>query len=279
MKTRPLFIFVSLLLLFSSCESTDSESINPPATITLNKTVEFSPQSTGFNTKYVTNYVNNKRLNDTIYNNSGGFNERKEYTYTSNSTTILKFNSTNTLVNKAVYNYDSSNRITGIEFYNNQNVITSTRQYIYLGNDIIVNKTENGSTTLQVTYKTNTSNDLLYYEQYANGTVKTLNYTNGWPSQLDNNGFLMPYQFYPTPKPIQRTANEINSAVLSNLILDHMYFHCNYYLKKVTFPTAPVTDVNYTSEFNTNNYQTFMRTFSSDGTSEQNISEKFFYYN
>lgn len=278
MKTLNLLAAITIIALSFSCSS-DSDNNTQNSTF-LTKTVEFSPQSAGFTYKNVSHYLNNKKANDSIFNGSGTLTERRTYVYTSNTTTISRYNAANALLGKRVLTYDSSQRVIESGFYNGSEQLTYSYEYVYQGHDILVNKTENGSTDLYITYKTN-NDDLIYYEQYTGDDVKTLSYANDKPTEIVNPTYTIPLEFYPIPKPTQRTTNEINSSFLTNspLIIDHMYFHCNYYLKKATFPTLPVSDVNYISEFNTDNYQTHMRVFISDGVNpESNQSEKFFYY-
>lgn len=279
MKTKLIKIaFVALAAISFSCTS-DSDNSTQDTGMFLNKTEEFSPQQSGYTTRLVTYYQNNKKVCDTTFNNSGVMTFRKEYTRTSSTQTIHSYNAQNALISKTIYTYDSSKRITNVDSYNGQNALTDARVYVYSGNDINLYKVQNGSQTLLTNFKTNANNLVYLQESAIDGNTKTLSYNNNLPIELDNEGYVMPYEFYPNMKPqnLRNTANEINNAALL-VVLDHVYLSCNYYLKKVNFPFLDSV-VNYEKTFNSDNYITFQKTYSVTGGVNSNISEAFYYYN
>ena len=281
MKTKLIqgALFFSLMLSFSC--SDDSENNNQSSTdMSLDHTVYFEPQSDNFTKKIITNFQNNKPTSAITYNNADVMTSRREYAYTATTTTIYGYNAQDVLSSKVIYTYDTAKRLTNIKSYNGQNVLITSRSYQYEGHDIYLYNLDNGSPVLTFTFKTNADN--LIYQEYSvlNDDTKTLSYASDLPTQLDQEGAVMPYEVYPNSKPgnIQNTVNEINNGALTGPILDHVYFSCNYYLKKVDFPFIDVTTY-YDKTFNANNYQTYAKVSVRIGSNTQTSNETFFYYN
>ena len=281
MKTKLIKIALAALAAISFSCSSDSDTSTQDTGMFLNKTEEFSPQQSGFTTRFVTYYQNNKKICDTTFNNSGVMTFRKDYTRTSSTQTVHSYNRQNVLVSKTIYTYDSAKRIRNIDSYNGQNTLVNAREYRYSGHDISLYSTQNGVEALVSRFRTNDDN-LVYIQQgIDNASMRTLRYTNDLPVELNQDGLLMPYEFYPNMKPekIRNTINEINNAALL-VVLDHVYNSCNYYLKKVTFTPIDIT-MNYEKTFNSENYITYQKTFSQTITTGvvNNSTETFYYYN
>lgn len=276
-KLIPKILTVAFITIVISCSS-DSEN-NNQNDMFLNKTEEFMPQLSGFTTRTVTYFENNKRIKDTVYDNSGAMTKHREYFYTVTTDMAFTYNAQNELVNKYIYTYDSAKRITKVVTLDGTEFMVGSREYEYIGHDINLYNTISGTPVLVAKFKTNSDN-LIYYQSGATDEdLRTLSYNNDLPTQLDHDGLIMPYEFYPNMKPqnIQNTTNEINNTALL-LVLDHIYFSCNYYLKKVSFPPINTT-THYERTFNQNNYQTYMKNFVDYDGEIQNNSETFFYYN
>lgn len=263
---------------FSCSSDSDNIIINESS---LTQTIVYLPQSSNFDNKLVTNYVNNRKVNDINYDGSGAITQRTEFTYGLSTSTALVYDALGVYLYKRVYNYDSLNRISTIENYNSSDQLTGSREYVYEGTDINVFATETGVPTLIFKYKINSDN-LIYYEKNMNSMgEQTFNYASLVPEQLILGGvFLLSYEFYPVIKPlaIQNDAIEINNEALISLSIQTIKYSCNYYLKKEIFQVNPNTTF-YEREFNADNYETYVRTTISN-PSEGTIlsSEKFLYY-
>lgn len=277
MKTKLTLAYIVIAAISLSCSS-DSENSTQVGT-TLNKTVEFLPQQSNFDSRTVTHFENNKPVVDTTYNNTGTMTRRRDFIYTSTTSTTLTYNAQNIQTSKVVYTYDGAKRLTNIDRYNGQNQLTSSSEYQYIGHDINVYYTSGGTTVLSNKFKTNAGNLVNYQSNSINEDVRIMSYNNDLPTQMDHDGLVISFQFYPNMKPqnIQNTVNEINNRALVQ-VLDHVYFSCNYYLKEVYFPPINTT-THYEKTFNADNYQTYMNTYIDYDGTNQNVSEMFFYYN
>lgn len=279
MKTKLIYVLLTVVSLTAFSCSDDSGNNNQSNDMSLHKTVAFEPQQNGFDRRYVTYYENNKRTVDTTYNNSGAMVSRREYAYTATTATTFSYNAQNVLTGKTVYTYDSLKRMTNMDLYNGQNQLTSARVYEYNGTNINLYKIENNVPVLQFTFKTN-AQGLIYHQESSNGELWTMSYNNDLPTELDHEGFVMPYEFYTNPKPqnLQKTVHEINNGGLVGPVIDHIYFSCNHYLKKVNFPSIN-SSTHYEKTFNSNNYETYAKCFVDYSGATENVSETFFYYN
>ena len=221
----------------------------------ISQKIVYFPQSSNFTNKLVTNYVNNQRVSEINYNGSGSITQTREFTYETSTSTASTFDPQHVFLGKTVYNYDSTSRLSTIEFYNNQNQQIATRQYVYQDNDINVFYVENDVSILTYLYKTN-NNNLIYYEKsISSGIEQTLNYSGDIPTQLvANSGIQMGFEYFPISMPLslQNDAIELNNGILISSI-QQIKDTGNYYLKKVVYPGSYMK---YEKEFNANNYIT-----------------------
>lgn len=278
MKTNILkSAFVIIASICFSCSSDSDE--NAQQIGSLRKTEVFYPQMSGFTSRTVSYFQDNKPVADTTFNSSGTMTAHKKYTYTSSSATAFFYNNLNALTDKRVYTYDNAKRITNVDVYNAQNQLTLSKEYQYNNHDINLYNTISGTPILVANFKTNTNNLVYIQEEFVNGEIRTMSYNNDLPTQMVQGPETMSYEFYSNMKPqdIQNTTNEINNIALL-AVLDHVYFSCNYYLKQVHFPITNTISY-YQRTFNADNYQTYMNIYIDySGTIERN-SETFFYYN
>lgn len=278
MKTHLIKIVFSIIAITCMSCSSDSEENVQEAAASLSQKIVYSPQLIGFTNKFVTNYVNNKRVSEINYDGSETITQRTEFTYEPGIITASTYNAQNVFQRKTIYNYDSSNRIAAMEYYNSQNQLTGTRQYVYEGNDINVFYIENGVSTLIFLYKTN-SNNLIYYEKNISFDLEqTITYASDIPSQLNaSSGLQLGFEYFPNsiPTAIQYDAVQINNSALVSSI-QQIKETCNYYLKKVNSMGGYMK---YEKEFNADNYITHdLRTSVTITPHDEQVNGEIFYY-
>jgi hypothetical protein len=281
MKTKLIkIVFVLIAVISFSCSSDSENNNNQQDDVSLTQKIVYLPQSINFDNKLVTNYVNNQRINEINYNASEEITQTREFTYGSGTSTASTFDPQHLFQGKTIYNYDSLNRITTIEFYTSQNQLSGTRNFDYQGTDINVSYIQNGVSTPLYLYKTN-SNNLIYYEKYIpSGLEQTLTYSGNVPIQLvASSGLQMVYEYFQTTMPtaIQNDATGLNNSILVSTI-QQIKDSGNYYLKKIIYPGFYMK---YEREFNADNYITHdLRTSVINTPPDEQInSETFYYYN
>jgi hypothetical protein len=287
MKTNLIKLVCAVIAAIScSCSSESDDTVQQEAS--LSQTVISLPQMEGYTHKHVVNYADNRIVSEIDYDGGGTMTGRKETTYGPGTmTTISSYSPDNIYLGKKIYNYDASGRISTMEFYDSQNQQTTSRQYVYEGNDINVFFTENGVSTLSWIYRTNSDNLLCYEKRIAYPQEQIVNYINQTPSELfmseEGNPDLvhfLNYEFYPTAKPLvlQNSITEMNNYSLIGLSIQQIHETSNYYLKKAYRPnTAFYFD--YYKEFDSNNYIIYAKTSIVTSNGPTVNSERFYYYN
>ncbi|MCF6130949.1 hypothetical protein [Flavobacterium wongokense] len=286
MKTNLIKIACAVFAVISFSCSSDSED-TATQELSLSQSVFYLPQMEGYNHKHVINYADNRKISELDYDGTGTMTSRKEITYGSGTSTTFSYDSQDAFVGKRICNYDSSGRIATMEFYNSGNQLERTRQYIYEGNDINVYSIENGISTLDWQYRTNSQNLLCYEKRMLDSYEQTINYANDTPSELfvtdfDNSNMLnlLNYEFYPTmkPLPLQNTITEMNNYSLISLSIQQMHETANYYLSKTYRPGFGFYS-DYYKEFDSNNYITYAKISLVDSDGPHPSQERFYYYN
>ena len=285
MKTLNLFLIVSIITLFASCENTDS--ITNTEELNLEKVVTFFTIANNptYNTKNVKHYLNNEVVSDSTFDYQNQFVSNRLITMDGLTKIFKAFSNTGELIGHKEENYDSQGRLTGLhEFLPFPSALFFT--YTYNSDDTVTTKYYNelnGTTTEYRTFTKNT-NGLIEKENgnfYNNSTNQIENYEGSATLQnqklISTNyfGTVTNYNYYPNSMPanLQKTVNELNNLIIMGNELRYLAYNGNSYYK------AKDSDITI---FNSENYKTYFKSVYINTTVTPNVTsttERFYYYN
>lgn len=253
------------MLSIAACSNDDSEIV--PAEQPFSKIIIYKPSLANFTTKEIQYYnAANDIISDTIFNATGDLTQRIVRTLNGNIKTIQRFNSQNAITNTATEEYDSNGRLINLDnnnitfTYNSDNTITASSASVG-GAFFIFSKNANGiiNNRLEISDNSNVS----------------LNFQNQLPTEYLNDGTITGnFTYYPNPIPanLLQSVNQMNNTILRFYRLEHLPSVCNAYLNN-WFGIS-----RYEREFNSQNYQTYSKGISINGTAETITSESFYFY-
>jgi hypothetical protein len=283
MKNLVLFVLANILLLLTSCDSsetTNNDTANNQQTENLLKivTIQTYLNNPSQNTKNIKRFENFEVVSDSTFDYQNQFISRNTISINGLTKTYKSFLNNGTLTSHREENYDSQGRLVGRHTYEPVSALYFT--YVY-NNDGTVssnyfNELDNQTTTFRTFTK---NNDGLIFKENSSFFNTTTNQTENYEGNatLDGqklistnySGTINTFQYYPNPMPsnMLKSVDKLNNLIIGGNELRYLAYYGNSYYK---------VDDNVITTFNSNNYITYTK---STNTNLNVTRESFYYYN